>query len=550
MKRFRGRTSRLTPALLLLTLAPAVSGAQAPAGGELPRTRAERTGFQETSRYEEVLDFLSALAARAPGLALTTFGHTFEGRPLPLAVWGAGGADAAAVRAAGKLRVLVLANIHGGEVEGKEASLALLRGLVAGENARWADSLVLLVAPVYNADGNERLSLTHRSRQHGPVGGVGTRENGQGLDLNRDHTKLDSPEARALVRLLTEYDPHLTLDLHTTNGTHHGYHLTYSPPLHPNTDPAIERLLRDRWLPEVRRTMRQRHGWETYDYGNVPSAESPWAAPRGAERAWYTFDHRPRFNNNYVGLRNRFVILSEAYSYLPFRERIAATYDFVSRNLDFAHAHASEIRAATAAADARPLAGRELALRARPRRSARMAEILLGTVVEDRNPYSGETMLRRGDTVRRERMPEFVSFEATETVAAPAAYLVPPELVAVRERLVAHGVAFRVLPRAALLRAERFRIDSVRVAGQPFQGRLEQEVWGGYESAEVAVPAGTLLVPVGQPLGRLVFTLLEPRSDDGFVNWGLLDQALPGADYLPVLRTTAPPLLDPEGARR
>jgi hypothetical protein len=525
--------------LAALLLAAPQARAQAPL-----LTRPERTEFRETSRYEEVVSFLEEAAGRAPErsprLHLATFGYTFEGRPLPLAVWGdVNDASPEAVLASGKTRVLVQANIHAGEVEGKEASLMLLRSLLAGEHREWADSLVLLFVPIYNADGNERVNLLNRPHQHGPVGGMGQRPNAQGLDLNRDHTKLDSPEARSLVLLLRRYDPHVGVDLHTTNGTYHAYHLTYSPPLHPNTPPGIVELLRGRWLPAVTREVRRENGWEFYYYGNVPAPESPWAAERGAERGWYTFDHRPRFNNNYVGLRNRFGILSEAYAYLTFRERIEATRRFVEEVLDFAHAHAGPIRRAVEAADRASVVGQPLALRARHQRSGPV-EILMGAVAEERNPYSGAVMMRRLEVRRPERMPEYGTFRPTETERAPRAYLVPAGLGDVVERLEAHGVRLRRLERETRLRVEEFVIDSTRVAEQPFQGHRERTVWGRYTQGERTIPAGTWVVPVEQPLGRLAFTLLEPRSDDGFLNWNLLDAALREARAYPVLRTFAP----------
>jgi hypothetical protein len=40
------------------------------------------------------------------------------------------------------------------------------------------------------------------------------------------------------------------------------------------------------------------------------------------------------------------------------------------------------------------------------------------------------------------------------------------------------------------------------------------------------VPAGTVVVSLEQPLARLAFTLLEPRSEDGFVNWNVMDAPL------------------------
>ncbi|HEV2149004.1 MAG TPA: hypothetical protein VGR37_16480 [Longimicrobiaceae bacterium] len=181
---------------------------------------------------------------------------------------------------------------------------------------------------------------------------------------------------------------------------------------------------------------------------------------------------------------------------------------------------------------------RERAVRARLRRSPQPVEILMGAVREERHPYTGEPMMRRLDVRRPERMPEFIGFEAAETERAPRAYLVPPSLATAVERLGAHGVRFRALERPVRLRVEEFRIDSTRVAEQEFQGRRERTLWGRYAgAAEREVPAGTLVVPVDQPLGRLAFVLLEPRSDDGFAAWGLLDEGLGDARTYPVLRT-------------
>ena len=195
----------------------------------------------------------------------------------------------------------------------------LLRDLLAGRHREWRESMVLLIAPIYNADGNERVSLTNRGRQHGPIGGMGQRSNAQGHDLNRDHMKLDSPEARSVARLLSEYDPQVAIDLHTTNGTRHAYHITYSPPLHPNTPAEIDDFLRGGLFPHVTGEIRAKYGWEYHYYGNA-------SGRGGGERGWYTFDHRPRFNNNYIGLRNRIAILSEAYAYATFEERVPQAY--------------------------------------------------------------------------------------------------------------------------------------------------------------------------------------------------------------------------------
>jgi hypothetical protein len=520
------------PTLALVALAATVSRGATQA---LPLTRPERTDYRETSRYADVTAFLEAVDRASPRIHLTTFGYTWEGRALPLAVAGTvADASPRAVRGSGKTVVYLQGDIHAGEVEGKEALQEILRDVAQGRHAEWMQSLVLLVAPIFNADGNERIALGNRPGQNGPVGGMGTRANAQGLNINRDYSKLDTPEARSQALLMQEYDPHVLVDLHTTNGTYHAYQLTYAPPLNPNTDAAIVTLLRDEWLPAVTAAARRDHGWDFYYYGNVPNPESPWAAERGAERGWYTYDWRPRFSNHYWGLRNRFGILSETYSYLTFRERIAVQKAFVEEVLDWAAHNAARIRAATAAADRQTLRGTQLAVTSRLRRTG-PSTILMGEVSEERNPYSGEVMERRKDVSRPERMPEFIWYDAAATERVPAAWLVPDSLGIVADRLRAHGVRFE--RRTALpAGVEEFRIDSATTARNESEGHRERHLFGRWAPAQ-SPPAGAWLrVPVDQPLGRLAFTLLEPRSDDGFATWGLLDPWLKEASVYPILR--------------
>ena len=366
----RMTTARCLGVTTLLAMAAPACGTGGPGvggtgvGGPDLLTRAERTGYQETTRYDEVVEFIDRAAGLSDEIHVTSFGTTVEGRALPLVVVGdVPDARPTSVRGGEGIRVWLQANIHGGEVCGKEALLMLLRELAAGRHVAWRSSLVLLIAPIYNADGNERMALDNRPYQLGPLGGMGTRRNAQDLDLNRDHMKLESPEARALVRAYRDYDPHVVIDLHTTNGTEHAYHLTYAPPLHPNTHPALDALLRDEWLPAVTAAVKAGDGWHLHHYGNVPRAA-------GAAPSWRTFDHRPRFNNNYVGLRNRLGIISEAYAYATFEERVMATLRFVEESLAFADEHAGRIAALIEEADAEPVAGRRLATRAVPRRSS------------------------------------------------------------------------------------------------------------------------------------------------------------------------------------
>ncbi|HEX8385069.1 MAG TPA: M14 family metallopeptidase, partial [Rubricoccaceae bacterium] len=504
-----------------------------------PRTRAEATGYAETSTHADVLAFLDALPPD-PHRHRTSFGTTPEGRALPLVVWGAPDASAAAVRATGKTRVLVFANIHAGEVDGKEAMLILLRDLAAGRHDAWADSLVLLVAPIYNADGNDRVALDNRPLQLGPTGGMGQRPNAAGLDLNRDFTKLAAAESRALVGVMRDYDPHVVVDLHTTDGTPMAYGLTYAPGLHPATPGALSADLFGRWLPQISERLAATGGPLAYHYGNVPGAFGEEAsAPRG----WYSFSAQPRFSSNYVGLRGRYGVLSESYSYDPFETRVRSSRRFAEEVVEQAWREASHVRRAAEAADREFVVGQDVAVRSTWAPLDGPVEVLLGRVDTVAHPTTGEPMLRNTGERLPETMPAYVRFVASETTRAPRAYAVTygAHLQPIQGLLDAHGIAYEWGAVWGTAR-EGFRVDSVAVAERPSQGVRTQEVFGQWE----AVPAETgpwprlgptILVPVDQPLGRLVVALLDPRSDDGVFAWGLVpaDALVPG-ELAPIQR--------------
>ncbi|MGB3544383.1 M14 family metallopeptidase, partial [Rubrivirga sp.] len=431
----------------LLALALILSGCQAtriadadPPVGQIV-TPAEESGYTRTSTYLEVVDLLERLEA-VSALEVGSFGTSVEGRELPLVVIGADAATPEAVLEAGKTRVLVFANIHAGEVAGKDAMLEMLRDVAASAHSHWSDSLVVMIAPIYNADGNERMELDNRSRQDGPVEGMGQRPNAQDLDLNRDFMKVASPEARALVGLIRDADPHVVVDLHTTNGTHMGYHLTYAPGLSPNTPLVLDADLRERWLPAITDSLLAHDDFATYHYGNVPGAFGEEAtAPRG----WYSFSAQPRFSTNYAGLRGRYAILSEAYSYATFQERVAVSRRFTEEILDRAWAEASRISRTVLEVDQSSAVGMEIALRSTWAALDEPVEILLGDVDTLQHPVTGSDVFRRRDAVRTEVMPAFVRFEAVESVVAPLAYVVTGAAIEpVREILDVHGISHRL----------------------------------------------------------------------------------------------------------
>ena len=518
------------------------------------RTRAELSNFTETSRADDVTRVLSALERVSPSVYVTEFGRSQEARPLPLAVVSSPAIkDAATAKRSGKPRVLVLANIHAGEVEGKEAALILARRLTIGDLRPLAPKLVVLLAPLYNVDGNERISLDHRPEQYGPLGGVGTRENAAGLDLNRDFTKLETPESRALVRLLNEWDPQVVIDLHTTNGSYHAYHLTYSPTLAVGADPRLVEFTRG-LLGTATRALEAR-GWRTHAYGNFTtegqlerSQERP-AMPGAGATAWRTFDCRPRFVTNGVGLRNRVAILSEAYSYLSFGRRIEVTEAFVETLLAQVARRASEVKSLiddldrdTVAAGSRGTLGPLGTSGRLTPFSAGASPILIGDVESQINPRSGRTMTVMKETVARlQLMQEYGFFAPVDAIVAPRAYAVVADGTGAAERIRAllalHGIRTERVASPRAVGAEAVVPGGIARSERAAQGHEEiRLVNSRRERRTLSLPTGSLIVPMDQPLARLAFHLLEPTSDDGVVTWNVLDDWLAEGRDVPIFR--------------
>jgi hypothetical protein len=605
---------------------PAAPAASRPVAAQKawPLTRPESTAFAETSRYDDVISYMKAMAAASPQIHLTTYGYTYEGRPMPLAVIGAPGATPEQVLATKKIRVYIQGNIHAGEVEGKEALLWLLRSIAKGERAEWLKSVVLLINPIYNADGNERVALTNRGSQWGPIGGMGQRANAQDLDLNRDCTKLESAEARSLAMMLNRYDPHVAIDLHTTDGSaDSGFYLTYETSINPNDSSATVGLLRNELLPAVTKAVKAKHGWDYFYYGGVQRG--------GAERAWGSDAElaKARYTSTYFGVRNRLGILSETYSYASFEDRIKANYWFVEEILGFVVKNGEAVKKAVATADGESVIGKPLAVRQKLVKGAEPKEIVFAQTVTERNPYVPDRPYRKrvpgGET--RETMAHYGTTEATETSIAPRAYVLPSVIAmpaapagaapaagapalgsaptgvpgtgraagaggapgggqaaggrggaapgggqggrggaggpgggfggggrggpggtpaarvmaSVIDRLEAHGIKFVRTDKEMTVKGERFKIETNVLADREYQGTHKMRtLTGKWETTEQTVPAGSLIVPMDQPLARLAFLLFDPRSDDGFMAWNILDAALgasPAPEYYPVLRT-------------
>ncbi len=526
--RFAGR---LRVGLGLLSLAGGLCAAASAERG--PLTVAERTGFRETARYADVVGIAQELDARFEQVRLDTLGRSAEGRAIPLLWVGTPLPDLTRDEEDERLRVLLLGTIHGGEVCGKEALLALVRDVAGDEGL--LRHLALAVVPLLDPDGAERIARENRPQQRGPEAGVGQRADAQGLDLNRDFVKLEAPETRALARLMRRWDPHAIVDTHTTNGSYHRYTITYAGPKHPAGDPEIARFVRESLLPEAGERLERRTGYRAFFYGNFDEART----------RWEDYPALPRYGTPYRGLRNRVAVLSEAYAYAPFQDRVRATEVFARVLLELLVEKREEVRALVARADEKTVeAGRSP--RADDAVATRTRLVAFEKPVRILGWHEVEQEGRRVPTDRPRvyEVAHYGRFEAAQAVLRPYAYAYDPVWSAVTENLQRHGIAVEELREDLELPVEVYNLGIVERAPEPYQGHRTVRLEAETVRQTRRLRAGTYVVRTAQPLGTLAVLLLEPGSEDGLATWNFFDTALePGGEF-PVVRLPDPaPLL-------
>jgi dipeptidyl aminopeptidase/acylaminoacyl peptidase len=490
-------------------------------------TVAEKSNFTATSRHADVVDFCQRLAKLSPVVRLGELGASVEGRKLPLVIMADPPVTTAAEAArSGKLIVYVQGNIHAGEVDGKEALMMLARELATAKERPLLKDLIIVFAPIFNADGNEKIAKTNRPTDAGPEEGAGVRHNAQGLDLNRDFVKLESPEVRALVRFLNQWNPAIFVDMHTTNGSHHRYTLTYEGPRSPAGDLKVVDFVRDTMFPDLTRRLKKRGGYESFFYGNFSRDRS----------RWETVLATPRYGIHYVGLRNRIAILSESYAYAPYKDRVIAGRDFVWSILECAAANKEAIEKLLS--EARSAAAKGTGTIALQHKATPLPQpvTLLGFVEEEKDGRRIAT-----NTPKDYRVEYFGRTEATLAVKRPSAYLVPGSMTKAVETLQRHGVEMDELREDIELDVEVYRVDDISHSRQPFQKHSLVSLQATPRAERRRVAAGTVVVKMSQPLGSLAAYLLEPQSEDGLATWNFFDDALQKGRDFPVLRLPAQP---------
>lgn len=489
-------------------------------------TPAEASDYARTPRYAETMAWFERLDAASPALTMSAFGRSPQGRALNAVVLSSDGiATPEAARASGKPVILVQAGIHAGEIEGKDALMALSRELLFGTDRALLEPVILVLVPIFNVDGHERFGPYNRINQNGPAE-MGWRATAQNLNLNRDYIKADAPEMQAWLRLWQAWQPDLLIDLHNTDGADYQYAMTWAFETGPDIHGALAAWQR-RTFDEVVKLALAQAGWPVAFYVNMQNWDDLRAGLVEGVSA-------PRFSTGYAAASGRAGLLLESHMVKDHKTRALATLATLREVLRAIAADPAALKAAVAAADGErfgsdtpvPLAF-DLAESTQPMDFKGYAE--------SRTPseISGGTWVQY-DQTRPETfsLPVQREIRITESAAAPAAYLVPAQWTQVIERLQLHGVRMQRLPAAARVAAQRHRFSKVEWAPRPFEGRhLVTTLESTLEPVEIEIPAGSWLIDMDQPRARLIALLLEPASGDSLIRWGFFDTIFEEKEY-------------------
>jgi hypothetical protein len=495
------------------------------------RTHAEQTDFRETPTYNDTVAFAKRLAHASEWIEYTSFGTSGQGRDLPLIIASETATfTPAEARAQNKAIVLIQACIHAGEPDGKDAGLALLRDLAITQTVTgFLENVVLLFIPIYNTDGHERSSPYNRINQNGPSK-MGWRTTSTYQNLNRDYMKADTPETRSWLHLWNEWQPHLFIDCHVTDGADYRCNITYHHERHAGVDPRIVAWEREIFGGKVAPA--------TEAAGNVISWYLEFIDNRDMPRGTRDFNGSPRYSTGYVPIRNRPGILIETHMIKEYRSRVVGTYDFLLAALSAVNEDPARLIAIGREAD-------EATIQVGTKYDPDHRLALDFELTEEPTPFqlkafsseiqfseiSGDRRVVYGTDAVDMTVPIYETFQVSKSATVPLHYIVPAQWEQVIEVIKAHGIKTNTIVEATKIEVESYRLHNLSWASGPFEGRHMPRFEVELITETREFPPGSVLIALNQPLGRLAMNLFEPDAPDSLVRWGFFNAIFEEKEY-------------------
>ncbi len=491
-------------------------------------TRFEKSGFMQTERYDETISYFRKLEGHSPAAKLISFGTSPQGRKLYCLIVSKDKAFTPVKAKNTKKPIVFIENgIHAGEIEGKDASMILLREiLITKEKENLLDHVILMVVPVFNVDGHERISKYNRINQNGPEE-MGWRTTAQNLNLNRDWMKADAPEMQAMLKLLSQWQPDFLVDTHTTDGADYQYTITYGMEKYRNINSLTRNWIKNIFIPFMEKKV------EAAGYPVAPYLEFK---DRDWKNGIVDWAATPRFSQGYWALQNKPGLLIETHMLKPYKDRVFSTKAMLESVIEFADDHPKELIDMNKKADeltVKEFSSDKKYLPLTFKLSDKHTNFLFKGIKSetDSSWISGTTKtVYTGEKIDLE-IPYYDEMEVVDSVTAPKAYLIPKEWKEIVDRMELHGIRVDQLKHPQTFVVKKYKFKNVKFASGSYEGR--QTVSCDYDvlTDTAAYPKGTYIVYTNQRTFRVILNLLEPKSEDSFLRWGFFNSVFERKEY-------------------
>lgn len=499
------------------------------------QTRFEISGFVSTSNYEETMNYFQKLDNASEYADLFGFGRSPQGRDLNCLLVTKEDKTLIEQRIGEgkkpleKATLLIINGIHSGEIEGKDASMILLREiLITKEKEYLLDSINLLVVPIFNVDGHERKSKYNRINQNGPEE-MGWRTTAQNYNLNRDWMKADSPEMQSMLVLISTWHPDFIIDTHTTDGADYQYSVTYQVERFANIDSQLGSWLSEKFVPYLEDKVTQK-GFIIFPYVSLKN----WSA--GLDSGITDWASSPRLSTGYFALRNRPSLLVETHMIKPYKERVYATKAVLETTFEFLRNNSKEILTLNQNADRNSVKNFHYDKKFLPIKfnlSEKFDYVIFKGYEYKKEPseISGTDKIVYTNNPKEFKLKFYRDVIVADSIQIPDYYIIPAEWSALVDRMSFHGIQFFKSDYDTIVTVERYRFKNVKFANNSYEGR--QRVSFEVESfeEEVNIPAGSLIIPTNQRTIKIIAHLLEPKCEDSFVQWGFMNQIFEQKEY-------------------
>ena len=486
-------------------------------------TDCEKSEFVKTPKFAETKAYFQKLEEASPMVHNTSFGTSPLGRELSLVIVDKDGLTTPeAIRAKGRVIMMVQSCIHAGEPDGKDATMIFLRDMVIGKkNIGLLDDVSFLFVPVFNVDGHENFTALNRINQNGPEE-LGTRNTSQQLNLNRDFLKADAPEMKAWLKLYNHWLPEMYIDVHVTNGADFQYVMTYAiDNMTDNMEPGITKWTRDIYEKQLC-SMMEKVGYPIFQYGSFKKYNAP-------ETGFVADTFDPRYSQGYAAAHNRPALLIENHIYKPYKQRVDATVEAMIATARIMADNKESLKKALVEADAYTSSP-----------ASRVEPFGFQYKATDEVSYVANYLSWGRDTVKSDLsggewvthnyndpitlpMPVYASYKPSFSIKVPEAYILMPQWKNVVELLDLHGVKYTVLQEAAEVEVETYRYTGGKFSPRQSEGRITVQPQFTTQVEKLVYPAGSIYIDMNQPASRVAMWMLEPAAPGSLAYWGFFN---------------------------